>query len=72
MVIGIAFGYELQLDPRCQGKFFKNAPIIEHDTDCTKYYECHYAGYLVEKDCGDGTRFDPNTNVCVHLSDYPC
>lgn len=55
--------------PECAGPFYnhKDVPLFPHPESCKKYLECDYGGgYLVEKECGDGTRFDPQLNVCVH------
>lgn len=57
--------------PECAGPFldYKDAPLFPHPENCTKYLECDYYGYLVETECGIGTRFEPKLNVCIHKVD---
>lgn len=56
--------------PFCKRPFPNGkAPIIPHPSDCTKYLECHWEGYLYEKQCPKGQdgllRYDPGTTWCL-------
>uniref|UniRef100_A0A336M4D5 CSON011550 protein n=1 Tax=Culicoides sonorensis TaxID=179676 RepID=A0A336M4D5_CULSO len=72
-ILASSIAYDLgEKVPQCAGPIYKNAPVFADPADCTKYFECDFGGYLVQKDCGDGTRFDPENNVCVHKSTDSC
>lgn len=68
-----AYGYDLgEKVSQCAGPFYRNSPVFPDPADCTKYFECDFGGYLVQKDCGDGTRFDAENSVCVHKTTDTC
>lgn len=69
ILIGIAVAQkDRELSPLCNRPFPDNrAPIVVHPTDCSKFLECHYDGYFVEKQCGgpERTKYDPRLLACV-------
>lgn len=72
MVLGFSSAQQHGDRPQFCERPFPNgkAPIVPHPTDCTKYLECHWEGYLYEKQCSNGLehallRYDPETTWCV-------
>lgn len=51
---------------------YQRAPLFPDPTNCTRYYECHYDGYLIRKNCPEKTRFNPKKNWCVHKGSKKC
>lgn len=70
-VTGYDFGEKV---PECAGPFDKHtpSPIFPDKSDCTKYFECESGGYLIQKTCGDGTKFDVENKICVHKGHDQC
>uniref|UniRef100_A0A336MAM2 CSON012929 protein n=1 Tax=Culicoides sonorensis TaxID=179676 RepID=A0A336MAM2_CULSO len=60
--------------PECEGPFDKDtpSPIFPDPSDCTKFFECESGGYLIQKPCAVGTKFDPEYKICVHKAKGSC
>lgn len=68
-ILNVINGYDFgEKVPECAGPFDKHtpSPIFPDPSDCTKYFECESGGWLIQKTCGEGTRFDTENNICVH------
>lgn len=55
------------------GQFCKDKPDgkYPHETDCTRFYECHQNGQTVERQCASGLVFNPDSGGCVWPTDCP-
>lgn len=61
----IAFAANIPNHPDCPiYKPGDHVHILEHKTDCTKFYTCSDKQEAVESSCPPGLEFDPELTVC--------
>jgi len=64
------------VDPPPSGGGQKNCPaagpLVAHESDCTKYYQCTGRGRGILGQCGAGLRFDKRIGMCNWAQNVQC